>query len=165
MKRTIFALATVLVVFAAVFAVLALRPVTKVKAGNHACSPATLKGNYGLTALGADFDGYDVSFSMIATFDGIGGLTGSELNLFYAFYSAAYTDVSFTGGSYTVNPDCSVSLTIPPSIGPFTSAITLNGTLVDTGGDEVAGVWSADEGGGTSGTFDAKRIAQGQWKF
>ena len=51
MKRTIFVLLTMLVVFVAVFSVLVLRPVPKVKA-TIGCSNATLFGNYGLVASG-----------------------------------------------------------------------------------------------------------------
>jgi hypothetical protein len=79
MKRTIFVLLTILVVFVALFAVLVLRPLAKVKA-SKGCSNRTLHGNYGLTARGFDLL-YNASFSMLATFDGKGGLTGGGFNI------------------------------------------------------------------------------------
>jgi len=173
MKRTIFVLLTMLVVFVAVFTVLVLRPVPKVKAGHEGCSEKMLKGPYEFTATGQESTGYNFSFSMIATFAGASGsnnLTGSEFNAYLADTSKQYVDLSFTtSGSYTVNPDCSVNLTIPGyetgfTTGPFDVPITLNGVAVDTGGDEVAGIWY-ESGYPMSGTFDAKRIAQGQWNF
>jgi hypothetical protein len=154
MKRTIFGLATVLVVFVAVFAVLVLRPVRKVKAGHHRCSERTLSGNYGLSALGI-YIGYNRSFSMLATFDGKGGFSGSSFDIVDAGFE--YIPDSFTGSTYTVNPDCTCTLTIPGPYGPFTTAITLNGIVVDTGGDEVVGSWYETHES-TSGSFDMKKV-------
>jgi hypothetical protein len=164
MKRTILALATALVVLVAVFAVLVLRPVRKVKAGNHGCSEKTLKGNYGLTAIGAYGQGFNVSFSMIATFNGTGDYTGSQANTVYNGVPGTSEPYTIPSTSYTVNADCSVSWTFPFVSSPFTYTVTLNGTVVDTGGDEVAGMWYVT-GEPATGTFDAKRIAQGQWNF
>ena len=53
MKRTIFGLATVLVVFLTVLAVLVVHPVRTVKA-HHGCSDRTLMGDYGWTEFGSD---------------------------------------------------------------------------------------------------------------
>ncbi len=157
MKRTIFALSAMLVVFVGVFTALVLRPVAKVKADHHGCSDATLSGNYALVAAGFVKE-YDSSFSMLATFDGKGGLTGSSFNIVYAVApSGPFTFT--TGGSYTVSSDCTCTLTIPAE-GHFTVGVTLNGIVVGTGGDEVAGTWYGDE---TTGTFDAKRVAEGKW--
>jgi hypothetical protein len=164
MKRTIFVLATVLVVFVAVFAVLALRPVTKVKAGSMGCSAKTLKGNYGLTGRGISGDTYFVSFSMIATFNGTGDYTGSEFNTTWSGIPGTSEPYTIPSTSYSVNPDCSCSWTIPADSYNYeiSYAITLNGIAVDTGGDEVVGTWY-DNGDDISGTFHAKRVAQGQW--
>ena len=86
MKRTIFALSTILVVFVALFAVLVLRPVPKAKAATG-CSDATLRGNYGLVASGwyghvdAPLEFLPGNFSMLVSFNGRGGFSGSHLNM------------------------------------------------------------------------------------
>jgi uncharacterized membrane protein len=55
MKRTIFVLASILVVLVALIAVLVVRPVRKVKA-QTGCSNRTLMGNYGWTEFGTEFE-------------------------------------------------------------------------------------------------------------
>jgi hypothetical protein len=100
-------------------------------------------------------------FSMLATFDGKGGFSGSSL--YDAYDSDLFGPYSFTGGTYHVNPDCTVCLTIPAN-GAFDSEPAyLNGTVTDSGGDEAAGTSYSD--GEWSGTFDAKRIHEGMWNF
>jgi len=161
MKRTILGSATVLLVFAAVFAVLVLRPVPKVKAHHGGCSNATLKGDYGLTALGsyvADFPAvYPGSISGILTFDGKGGLSGS--NLFAAAppltYGVTAGPYSFSGQTYTVNSDCSLSVTLTADF--FSGALDLNGTVVDNGGNEVIGNLFSKH---STATFQAKKVAR-----
>ncbi|MGO8733155.1 MAG: hypothetical protein ACLQVM_10205 [Terriglobia bacterium] len=61
MKRTIFGLATILVVFLTVFAVLAVHPSRKVKA-HRGCSDRTLIGDYGWTEFGTEFEETPYSF-------------------------------------------------------------------------------------------------------
>lgn len=58
----------------------------------------------------------------------------------------------------------SVSLTIPAITSLFSTPLNLNGVAVDTGGDELAGIWYL-AGTQAAGSFDAKRIAEGQWNF
>jgi len=153
MKRTIFGLLTILVVFVAVFAVLVLHPVRTVK-GHHGCSDRTLSGNYGLVATAGLGKGVNWSFSMLATFDGRGGFTGSSFDIvFNGTLSGPYT---FTGASYDVNSDCTYTLTIPAEL-PFSGAQTFDGIVVDTGGDEGAGTWY-DSTDYISGTFDIKKV-------
>ena len=164
MKRTIFALLTMLVVFVAVSAVLVLRPVAKVKADHHGCSNATLKGNYGLVAPGFYYNGTAIvpaNFSMLATFDGKGDLSGSSVNIVVA--GTADPVFSFTGGTYTVNSDCTCTLDTG-YLSTFGATVTGYGIAVDTGGDEVAGNMISSLGNVTA-TFDAKRVAEGQWGF
>jgi hypothetical protein len=55
MKRTIFGLATILVVFLTVLAVLVVHPSRKVKA-HRGCSNRTLMGDYGWTEFGTEFE-------------------------------------------------------------------------------------------------------------
>jgi hypothetical protein len=154
-----------LVVFVTVFAILALRSLPKVKAGNHVCSDATLRGSYALVGPGAVQGPYDTSFSLIATFNGMGQYTGSEFNTTLEGRPGYLEPYTIPSTSYTVNPDCSVNFTIPATTythDPFAHTVTLNGTLVDTGGDEVTGSWY-DEPDQISGTFDLIRVAQGRW--
>jgi len=167
MKRTIFALSTMLVVFVAVFAVLALRPVAKVNADHHGCSNATLRGNYGLVATG--FSGGSSApiykpwnLSMLANFDGRGGLSGTSMNVFHPAHNP-YNPNSFTAGTYTVNADCTCTW----HIGEYLMGgehFTAYGIVVDTGGDEVAGNLLSDDEWVT-GTFDAQRVAVGRRGF
>jgi hypothetical protein len=183
MKRTVFVLSTVLVVFVAVFAVLLLRPVRKVRA-HEGCSEASLDGNYRLVMTGSfEWWGYQWystadfpapwDFSMLATFDGKGNLSGSNLMGAYASWvydngSPGTGPLSFTGGTYTVNHDCTVTMTIPAGLDVFWGyPVNLNGILIDTGGDEAVGT-GHNSGGhdyGWTGTFDAKRVGQGKWNF
>jgi hypothetical protein len=166
MKRTIFVLSTMLVVFAAVFSVLVLRPVPKVKA-TTGCSNATLRGSYGLVASGwyghldTPVEFVPGNFSMLITFDGKGGFSGSSMNIVANGSPEAGNPYSFTGGEYTVNSNCTCTF-ITPTIDEAT--ITVYGIAVDTGGDEVAGnLYSSNPN--ITGTFDAKRVAAGRWGF
>jgi hypothetical protein len=170
MKRTIFVLATVLVVFVAVFAVLVLRPVAKVEP-TTGCSNATLIGNYGLVAQGF-YNGPDyyefvpANFSMLATFNGRGAFTGNYLNI--VVKGSLDPDSPFMGvtGTYTCLPNCTCTWTIPntPTANPWDAAITGMGIALDTGGDEFSGnLLSANPN--ITGTFDAKRVATGLWHF
>jgi hypothetical protein len=169
MKRTIFVLLTMLVVFAAVLGVLVLRPVPKAKAATG-CSNATLYGNYGLVASGwyghfdAPYEFLPGNFSMLVSFNGRGGFTGSNLNMVINGSPEGGNPYSFTGGTYTINSNCTCTLTIPnsPTPNPWDATITVYGIAVDTGGDEVAGnLFSSNPN--ITGTFDAKRVAIGLW--
>ena len=171
MKRTILALSAMLVVFVAVFSVLVLRPVAKVKAG-QGCSNATLTGNYGLVAPGwygrvdAPAEFLPGNFSMLVNFNGRGGFTGSNLNIVVNGTPEGGNPYSITGGTYTVNSNCTCTFTIPnsPTPNPWDAVITAYGVAVDTGGDEVAGnLYSSNPN--ITGTFDAKRVATGLWYF
>jgi hypothetical protein len=168
MKRTIFVLLTLLVVIVAVFSVLVLRPVPKAKAATG-CSNATLYGNYGLVASGW-FGKFDApveflpgNFSMLVNFNGRGGFTGSYLNIVVNGTPEGGNPYSFTGGTYTVLPNCTCTLTIPNTpTNAWDAVITVYGIAVDTGGDEVAGnLFSSNPN--ITGTFDAKRVAIGLW--
>jgi hypothetical protein len=170
MKRTVFVLSTMLVAFVAVFAVLVLRPVRKVKAG-RGCSDAALYGNYRIAMTGSIdyYDGYSFEpgpwdISMLATFDGKGDFSGS--NLFAVFWGSVISTSaeSFTGGKYTVYPNCTVTMTIPGGVSVFAYIkVSFNGVVIDTGGDEAVG--TAHFGVPWTGTFDAKRVGQGKRNF
>jgi hypothetical protein len=163
MKRVIFALMIVLFVFVAVFGVLVLRPVPKVRAGHHGCSDATLQGNYGLVGSGW-YGGVPpllpANASAIVNFDGKGGFSG--YNIYVVLDGTELTTPTtptpapfgFSGEHYTVNPDCSFSVTFTePDI--FKGEAIINGTVVDTEGDEIIGNVLSK---GTTATFKAKKV-------
>jgi hypothetical protein len=159
MKRTIFGLASMLVVFVAVCAVLALRPVAKVKAAPQGCSPATLNGNYALVIKGVYGANDTLDFSMLLSFDGRGTFSGKYLNGVYDGALWAGSPETLTGGSYTVLPDCSCTLTTPSSSEVFDHLVTyFNGIIIRAGGGEVVGTlystWPL------TGTFDAKKVTE-----
>ena len=137
MKRTIFALATILVVFVALFAVLVLRPVPKVKAHHHGCSEATLNGNYGWMGSGWWYTGgmlQPVSLVGQATFNGRGGVSG-QFDVVLAGVSVNPGYATFSGASYSVSEGCVFTAS---GITFESAALTSNGTVVDaTGGSEV----------------------------
>jgi preprotein translocase subunit YajC len=155
MKRAIFALAIMLVVFVAVFAVLALRPLPKVKA-HYGCSNATLRGNYGLTASG--FFGSASPFSPstvvgLVTFDGHGNLSG-DVNLDGGGH--LYGATNFSGVTYTVSPTCTITTS---TIDLYGTNVTLNGTVVDAiGGSEVITDMEAPTTQDTTLTVDMKKV-------
>ena len=171
MKRTIFVLLTILVVFVAVFSVLVLRPVTKVKA-SIGCSNATLFGNYGLVAQGfynnpSAPPPYFVpgNFSMLATFNGHGAFTANYLNIVVGGALESGSPFSGVTGTYTCLPNCTCTWTISNSPeNPWDAVITGMGLALDTGGDEISGNLLSSNPN-TTGTFDAKRVAIGLWYF
>lgn len=167
MKRTIFAVSIVLVVFVAVFAMFALRPVPKVKASFGGCSDRTLRGWYGLTAQGyfgnpADESPYFFpgNFSMLVYFNGWGGTNsfqGSNIKVFYLTPTGTVnpTVANFTtGGTYTVDSNCTVTFTTP-YFASINATITGYGTVLLYG--ETFGNLSSDNNNVT-GTFDLKAL-------
>jgi hypothetical protein len=174
MKRTVLVLSTMLVVCVAVFAMLVLRPVRKVKAG-RGCADASLDGNYALVMPGyyyvsSDQYLYELDYSMLATFDGQGHFSGSSPNGVELGTALPGSGTSFTGATYTVNQDCTVTITIPAGLNLaffFDSQVDFNGVLGDTGGDEVTGTayYSTASGNSWAGTFDAQKLEEGKWNF
>jgi len=164
MKRTVLVLSTMLVVLVAVFAVLVLWPLRRVKAG-RGCSNASLRGNYELVMSGIWIHGYARDYSMLGNFDGKGNLSGSNLLGTYAGGNYGGGPLTFSGGWYSVNGDCTVSINIPADLGAFDSdPVYLNGVVTDTGGDEAVGI-AYIAGDYWAGTFDAARVAAGAWNF
>jgi len=150
MKRTILVLASMLVVFVAV--------VPKVKA-HTGCSDAMLNGKYALVIPGTYDYYYAWDFSMLATFDGKGGFSGSSLNSVY-YDALYYSPETFTGGTYTVNRDCTCTLTTP-TLTMVGNPVYFNGIIIGPDGDEVVGtLYSASD---LAATFDAKRVAEAEW--
>jgi hypothetical protein len=154
MKRTIFVLATLLVVFVTAFAVLVLRPVRRVKA-NPGCSNGTLMGSYGVTVSGFDEADVPWTYSALFNLDGNGGLSATEAYTIKFFTLSAPGAENFTGATYTVNSDCSMTFTIGNTVG--------QGVIVKASGGEVVGeVLTSSNSSSQShlnakvGTFDMK---------
>ena len=122
--------------------VLALVPPTKAQAEHRSCSNATLRGGFGYTATGtligapAPFAG---PFGEVgrATFDGDGNTSGTAT----LSANANIVNITFTG-TYTVNPDCTGSMTLN------VSPLGITGTsffVIDDDGLEIRTI-SADQG-------------------
>ena len=162
MKRTIFAFVTVLIVFVAVFGVLVLRPVPKVKAHHHGCSNATLWGNYGLVGSGWYLFGLatpallagPANASAVITFDGKGGFSGYNLYVVVAGTVIPGGPFTFSNETYTVNTDCTFSATFTES-DIFEGSAIINGTVVDNEGNQIIGNLLSS---GTTATWEAKRV-------
>jgi hypothetical protein len=152
MKRTILALATVLVVFVAVFAALVLRPVPKVKA-HRGCSNRTLMGTYGFNGSGFN-SGDPATLEGLLHFDGNGNLSGSS---FYAIVNGVPdpgNPNSFTGATYTVNSDCTMTAN---GISIFSATVTGYAVVVGADGSEITGDLQSSNSN-TTATFDAKKV-------
>jgi hypothetical protein len=160
MKRTIFALSTVLVVFVAVFAVLVVRPVRKVKATPTPCSTlnGTLEGYYGWTEFGLEPESFRIPFWTqvgLAYFDGSGNF--SESNIYYIENGVpdSGNPGSVTGGTYTVSSDCTMTITY--SWGGETYYD--NGVVVAGGSEVIADEYGPPRGRDmTTGHVEIKKV-------
>ena len=153
MKRTIFVLLAIVVVFLTVFAVLVVRPVPKVKA-HQSCSNRTLFGDYGTVGSGfALVSGSNKPAALVGLlhFDGDGNLTGSNI---YTTVNAVVTGPSSitTGGSYDIGPDCTISVS-------FSTSFASHGVVVGADGREVIGDLE-NSGGTATGTIDMRKVAE-----
>jgi len=154
MKRKIYVLATMLVVFVAVFALLVVRPVPKVRAEPPSCSTSSLNGTLGLWAPGTKgVNGWDMS--MLATFDGSGTFTGSHVYAVHNGTAARGSDGSFSSGTYSVDADCSFTARTNDLEVFGNRELILKGIAVRAG-KEVVGTWYS--GDGPSGTFHAENV-------
>ena len=156
MKRTIFVLGTMLVVFVAVFAVLVLRPVRKVKATPPPCSTLNevLNSIYGLGASG-NYLSTGWNLSMLASFDGLGNFNGSHVYAVRGGATVPGSDGSFSGAAYSVGSDCKFTADTQDLEVFGYHEMHLEGIVV-RGGNEVIGTWYSRDG--QTGTFDAKNI-------
>jgi hypothetical protein len=148
MKRTIFVLSTMLVVFVAVFAVLVLRPIRKVKADHHGCSNETLRGDYLWRTFGGTNDIPSQPFSIVSLvrFDGKGNYSTSE---FFEDFNGYVEGPGSPPGTYDISSDCAVTMR---------QATLLMHGVVDTNGGEVLG--DMETSGGIlqlTGTTDIRR--------
>jgi hypothetical protein len=158
MKRTIFVIASVLVVIAALIAVLVVRPVRTVKA-QTGCSNRTLMGNYGWTESGTEFEYSPPQFwtqVALVHFDGNGIFTASEA---YEILNGVASPDNGTGsasGTYTVNPNCTIQITYTYGEDTYYD----HGLIVDAvGGEVIANEYGPQEGPDmTTGQVDIKKI-------
>jgi hypothetical protein len=99
---------SILVVFLIGLTIIMVGSVRKVpaKPAKSGCSNASLRGSYGLHATGTT-PGGPLAIVGVISYDGTGGLTGT---LFVRRTGSTSTEVvPLAGGTYTVNPDCTVS--------------------------------------------------------
>jgi len=165
MKRTIFVLLALLVVFVAAFSVLVLRPVQKVKAGSptNGCTNRTLLGTYGLVGSGFylhDETNVPADVSGLVTFNGRGTWKGSNLNIVANGSGLPdnpyYIPTGSATATYTVSPDCAVTLQVA---GQFGGSVTVYayGTIVDPIAGEIVGnILSSNPN--VTGTFHATKV-------
>ncbi|MGB7590065.1 MAG: hypothetical protein WBO19_02340 [Terriglobia bacterium] len=162
MKRTIFGLATILVVCLTVLTVLAVRPLRTVKA-HRGCSNRTLFGDYGATLSGEQQGDGPVTMVALLHFDGNAGLSGGAHGYQIVGFAVSGPGSSWEGGTYEVLPDCSITATIPG-----TPPATLQGVVVNADGNEVIGelfyprttpITSPDQPNAGMGTFDMKKVS------
>jgi hypothetical protein len=158
MKRTIFVLASILVVFAALLAVLVVRPVRTVKA-QTGCSNRTLMGNYGWTEFGYDPEDTPASFWTgveLVHFDGNGSFSGSQTYYIENGVPDPTNGTASISGTYTVNPDCAIQITYTWEGDTYYD----HGLIVDAiGGEVIADEYGPQSGPNmTTGHVDIKKI-------
>jgi hypothetical protein len=154
LKRTIFGLATIILVFLIVSVFLVVRPVRTVKA-HRGCSDRTLMGNYGWSEFGYEPEDVPPDFwttTALVNFDGHGKLAGSNAWLvdnaaFFSPTSAAYE------GTYAVNADCTVTINYTLGAHSYID----RGVIVGVEGSEILGV---EQGYETTGHVDIKKIIE-----
>jgi hypothetical protein len=134
MKRTIFGLATLLVVCLTVFAVLVVHPVRKVKA-HSGCSNRTLIGDYGWTEFGLEpeMGGNYWTQSGLVHFDGEGKFSGSNMYFIENGTPDPENPSIDTNGIYTVNSNCTVTISYDWEGETYTD----HGAVVGRDGSEV----------------------------
>ena len=157
MKRIIFGLATILVVFLTVLAVLVVRPLRTVKA-QHGCSDRTLMGNYGWTEFGYEPEEDPADFWTavgLVHFDGNGHFTGSKIYEIDNGVPDPNNPSSDIDGAYTVKSDCTITITYTWT--SDSAAYTDHGVVVGANGSEVI---AAEQGSNsdTTGHVDIKKI-------
>ena len=149
MKRTIFVLLTILVVFATVFAVLVVHPLRTVNAQHHGCSNRTLFGDYGMTVFGYESSGEPASIVGLLHFDGTGNLTGSKIYIVTNGTPSSKNPNTLTGATYDISSDCTITMLFSPTW-------TSHGVLVGAYGSEV--IADVENGAGTA-TMDIKKVS------
>ena len=91
---------------------------------------------------------------MSVSFDGRGDFSGSSVNFVVDGKPAPGYPYSFSGGTYTVNSDCTFTLNLTD----FDATVAVYGIVVDTGSGEIsANVLSSNTN--VMGTIDAKKVS------
>ena len=135
-----------------VASVLALLVVVALMPAAHAaerCTAASLKGNYGFTASGYFPNGAGnapIVATGVTTLDGEGNVTATVT----ASFNGDVQTFPYTG-TYSVNPDCTGSITPTPGSGLANFSI-----VVVRGGAEVLGM---DSDPGNTWTIDFKKTS------
>jgi hypothetical protein len=154
MKRGNFVLATMLVVFVAVFTVIGVWPVPKVRAQSQFCADSSLNSSYGLVAQGNHgSNGWDLS--MLANFNGSGTFAGSHVYAVRGGATVPGSDGSFSSGTYSVDADCKFTAKTSGLQVFGHREMYLEGIAVRAG-NEVVGTWYSSDG--QTGTFAAENI-------
>ena len=156
MKRTIFGLATILLVFLTVLAVLVVHPSRKVKA-HRGCSNRTLMGDYGWTDFGTEFEYTPPEFWTdvgLVHFDGNGVFTGSNIYDIENGVPDPTNGTASVSGTYTVNSDCTVKLTYTWAGHTFSD----HGVVGGANGSEVIADEYDETTSDITGHLDIKKI-------
>ena len=156
MKRTIWAVTTLLIVFATLLTVLLVRPLGTVKA-HRGCSNRTLVGDYGWTEFGLEAETTGAPFwtqTGLVHFDGTGTFSGRNINY---VESGTASGPSTETGTYSVDSNCTVSITYTWNSDTYTD----NGVVVGTNGSEVVASEYSSESD-TTGHVDIKRVTDGE---
>jgi len=157
MKRIIFGLATILVVFLTVLAVLVVRPLRTVKA-QHGCSDRTLMGDYGWTEFGTEFEVTSTpnpSFwtqAGLVHFDGHGNVAASKM---YYVENGVSAGPGSATGTYIVGSDCTIKITYQYEGDTYIA----QGVVVGANGSEVIAVDYNNSATDTTGHVEIKKIA------
>ena len=92
----------------------------------QSCNLSSLQGSYTGTVAGHTPNGTPVAYQAIAHFDGSGGFSLSGFT-YVANGTVIASDATATGGTYTVNRDCSGSIQIMSNGQTFKFAILITG--------------------------------------
>ncbi len=92
----------------------------------QSCNLSSLQGSYAGTVAGHTPSGTPVAYQALAHFDGSGGFSLSGFT-YVSNGTVIASDATATGGTYTVNRDCSGSIQITSNGETFKFAILITG--------------------------------------
>lgn len=151
MKRIVSALLALAVLAALVVVTTTSKHAVPAVYAQSGCRVANLHGHYAFSQPGwVNSGGNQLPFFNVgvAAFDGTGTLT--SVSFTDIFNGAVSTETD--GGTYTVNSDCTGSMSITTGPG---AGVTFN--IVIIGGEELFGINTSE---GFTSSFDAKKIGQ-----
>ena len=136
MKRIVTSLLTLAVFAAIVIVTTTSKHFVQAVYAQNPCSNATLTGNYGFSFSGFGTKTKSVNSNLVpfygaglATFDGIGSVSATFT---YSINGDGGVPNNLYSASYTVNPDCTVSITATPGTGGDSFA-----AVIVSGGAEI----------------------------